>query len=120
MGREAATSAAGHRRRRNIATSRAPIIILLDADHAARYSASESEQRPKGWGTMPRPGVVRIFCHLRAIAPFVAVVLGSSVAAAAIVRLTPLGLPLPTTAKDFLQPGTQPLTLKEPIPDSTI
>jgi len=48
------------------------------------------------------------------------VLLGSSAAAAAIVRLTPLGLPLPTTPKDFLQPGTQPLTLKEPIPDSTV
>lgn len=68
---------------------------------------------------MPLAGV-RIFYRLKAVAPFLAVVLASSVAAAAIVRLAPLALPLPTTARDFLQPGTQPETLIEPIPDSTI
>ena len=44
--------------------------------------------------------------------------LASSLAVAAS-GLSPLGLPLPTTPRDFLQPGTQPETLSDPIFAST-
>jgi hypothetical protein len=49
---------------------------------------------------------------------FLAAILVSSLAAAAS-GLAPLGLPLPTTPRDFLQPGTQPETLTDPIFAST-
>ena len=55
---------------------------------------------------------------MRRMTSALAVILVSSLAAVA-AAVAPLDLPLPTTPRDFLQPGTQPETLTDPIFAST-